>query len=143
MKKVFILLGFLLTVAFAKATGPDDILGIWLTAKGKGEMQVYKEGNKYFGKIIWLAEPNDANGVPKKDKKNPDPKLQDKPLVGAVVLRNFVYDDGEWNGGRIYDPQNGKDYKCYLKLKDAKTLNVRGYIGISLLGRTEVWTKVR
>jgi uncharacterized protein (DUF2147 family) len=143
MKKIFILLGFLLTAVFANATGPDDILGIWLTAKGKGEMQVYKEGNKYFGKIIWLAEPNDANGVPKKDKKNPDPSLQDKPLVGAVVLRNFVYDDGEWNSGRIYDPQNGKDYKCYLKLKDAKTLNVRGYIGISLLGRTEVWTKVR
>jgi uncharacterized protein (DUF2147 family) len=143
MKKIFILLGFLLTAVFANATGPDDILGIWLTAKGKGEMQVYKEGNKYFGKIIWLAEPNDANGVPKKDKKNPDPSLQDKPLVGAVVLRNFVYDDGEWNSGRIYDPQNGKDYKCYLKLKDAKTLHVRGYIGISLLGRTEVWTKVR
>jgi uncharacterized protein (DUF2147 family) len=143
MKKVFILLGLLLTTAFAKATGPDDILGIWLTAKGKGEMQIYKEGNKYFGKIIWLAEPNDANGFPKKDKNNPDPSLQSKPLVGAVVLRNFVYDDGEWNSGRIYDPQNGKDYKCYLKLKDPKTLNVRGYIGISLFGRTEVWTKVR
>jgi uncharacterized protein (DUF2147 family) len=143
MKKVSILLGFLLTAGFVRATGPDDILGIWLTAKGKGEMQIYKEGNKYFGKIIWLAEPNDANGLPKKDKNNPDPNLQGKPLAGAVLLRNFVYDDGEWNSGRIYDPQNGKDYKCYLKLKDAKTLNVRGYIGISLLGRTEVWTKVR
>jgi uncharacterized protein (DUF2147 family) len=62
--------------------------------------------------------------------------------LGLIILRDFKHDDGEWTGGRIYDPQNGKDYKCFMKLKDNKTLNVRGYIGISLLGRTEVWTRV-
>ena len=121
----------------------DDILGIWLNANGMGQIQIYKEGSKYFGKLYWLKEPNGPKGNPKMDINNPDPALRSKPLLGTVLLRDFVYDDGEWNSGRIYDPQNGKDYKCYIKLKDGKTLNLRGYIGISLLGRTEVWSRVK
>ena len=145
MKKIFALIGILLcTVSFASAnTNPDDIVGLWLNSNGQGRIQVYKEGNKYFGKIVWLKEPNGPKGNPKLDANNPDPALKTKPLLGAIVLRNFVYDDREWSSGRIYDPQNGKDYKCYMKLKDANTLSVRGYIGISLLGRTEVWTRVK
>lgn len=129
--------------SFSAATNPDAIIGVWLNGNGKGKIEIYKEGNKYFGKIIWLKEPNDSKGGPKLDANNPDPALKTKPLTGAIVLRNFVYDNDEWNSGRIYDPQNGKDYKCYLKLKDANTLSVRGYIGFSLLGRTEVWTRIR
>ncbi len=121
---------------------PDAIIGTWLNASGKGQIQVYKQGNKYFGKLIWLKEPNDENGKPKLDANNPDKNLKTKPLVGLIILRDFVHDNGEWKNGRIYDPQNGKDYKCYMKLKDAKTLNLRGYIGISFIGRTEVWTRV-
>lgn len=122
---------------------PDDILGIWLNANGQGQIQIYKEGNKYFGEIFWLKEPNGPKGNPKKDINNPDKTLQSQPLLGAILLRNFVYDGGEWNNGRIYDPQNGKEYKCYIKLKDPKTLSLRGYIGFSLLGRTEIWTRVK
>ncbi len=121
---------------------PDAILGVWLNSSGKGQIQVYKQGNKYYGKLVWLKEPNDEQGKPKLDVKNPDQNAKTKPLIGLVILRDFVHDDGEWTSGRIYDPQNGKDYKCYMKLKDPKTLNVRGYIGISMIGRTEVWTRV-
>ncbi|MBV9987830.1 MAG: DUF2147 domain-containing protein [Chitinophagaceae bacterium] len=142
MKPLIILLSFLFNSTHL-ASSADDILGVWMNATAKGQVQIYREGNKYFGKIIWLAEPNDAKGLPKTDKNNSDPNLRSKPLLGAIVLRGFVYDNGEWNSGRIYDPQNGKDYKCYLKLKDPRTLNVRGYIGISWIGRTETWTKVR
>jgi uncharacterized protein (DUF2147 family) len=131
-----------ITIASA-ATNPDDVIGIWLNANGQAQIQIYKEGNKYFGKIYWLKEPDNAKGTPKLDANNPDDNLKTKPLLGAVLLRNFVYDDGEWNSGRVYDPQNGKDYKCYIKLKDPKTLSLRGYIGISLLGRTELWTRVK
>jgi uncharacterized protein (DUF2147 family) len=143
MKRSFLLLA-LLVLGFSKSfsAGPDDIIGVWLNASGEGQIQIYKEGSRYYGKIAWLKEPNDANG-PKLDKNNPDEKLRKQPIVGLVILRDFKYDDNEWNGGRIYDPKNGKDYKCYLKLKDAKTLSLRGYIGISLLGRTEVWTRVK
>ena len=142
MKKLFLFLGLILSVFVSKASGPDDILGTWTNGNGKAHIVIYKEGNKYFGKISWLAQPNNADGTPKTDKKNPDPTRHGKPLVGAVVLRNFVYKDGEWSDGRIYDPQNGKDYKSYMTMKDnGRTLNVRGYIGLSFIGRTEVWVR--
>ena len=141
MKTALTFIGILLFPFLFAATNPDDIVGIWQNASGKGKIQIYKEGDKYFGKIIWLKEPNGPQGNPKLDGNNPDLKQRTKPLIGALILRNFKYDNGEWNGGRIYDPQNGKDYKCYLKLKDPHTLSLRGYIGFSLLGRTEVWTR--
>lgn len=144
MKKIITIICcfFSFTVFAAANTNPDDIVGIWLNANGQGQIQIYKEGGKYFGKLFWLKEPNGPKGNPKLDANNPDKSLQSKPLIGSLILRNFKYDDGEWNSGRIYDPQNGKDYKCYIKLKDARTLSLRGYIGISLLGRTEIWTRV-
>lgn len=120
----------------------DAIVGTWVNASGKGHIQIYKQGDKYYGKLVWLKEPNDAQGNPKLDVKNPNASLRTKPLLGSIILRDFVYDDKEWNSGRIYDPQNGKEYKCFLRLKDSKTLNVRGYVGVSLLGRTETWTRV-
>jgi uncharacterized protein (DUF2147 family) len=145
MKKIIPILSCLFCLnGFVLAnTNPDDIVGVWLNADGRGQIQIYKQGNTYFGKIVWIKEANDEKGNPKLDEHNPDKALKSKPLLGSMVLRNFSYDGGEWNGGRIYDPQNGKDYKCYLKLKDFRTLGVRGYIGFSLLGRTEVWTRVK
>ena len=145
MQKIISLICFLLgfsSMAMAN-NNPDDIVGTWLSADGKGHIQIFKEGNKYFGKIVWLKEPNEANGQPKMDKNNPEKSLQSKPLVGAVILHDFVFDKSEWNSGHIYDPQNGKDYKAYLRLKDANTLALRGYIGFSLLGRTEIWTRIK
>jgi uncharacterized protein (DUF2147 family) len=139
---VLILISWTITGFTNTNDNPDAVLGVWLNSSGKGQIQVYKQGNKYYGKLIWLKEPNDEQGKPKLDVNNPDKNAKNKPLLGLVILRDFVHDDGEWTGGRIYDPQNGKDYKCYMKLKDPKTLNVRGYIGISMLGRTEVWTRV-
>lgn len=144
MKKLCILFSMLCFSFLASAkTNPDDILGVWLSSNGQAHLQIYKEGEKYFGKLVWLKEPNNAKGTPKLDANNPDETLRTKTLLGLVILRNFKYDDGEWSGGRIYDPQNGKEYKSYMKLKDSKTLNLRGYIGFSLLGRTEVWTRVK
>ncbi len=144
LKNSLLLIAGILFLNAAKAdTGADDILGIWLNSSGLGQIQIYKEGDKYFGKISWLKEPNGPKGNPKLDINNPDPGKRTKTILGSLILRNFIFDDGEWNNGRIYDPQNGKEYKCYMKLKDPKTLNVRGYIGISMLGRTEVWTRVK
>ncbi|NCI46966.1 DUF2147 domain-containing protein [Sediminibacterium soli] len=139
---LFLLLSGFISTAVAKE-GPDDITGIWMNQSGKGQIQIYKEGEKYFGKIIWLKEPNNAQGNPKLDIKNPRVSLQNRPILGAVILRDFSFKNEEWSGGYVYDPANGKEYKCYMKLKDQKTLSVRGYIGISLLGRTEEWTRMR
>lgn len=146
MKKTLLFLcAFLATTVYANIdNAPDDILGFWLSENGQAQIQVYKEGDKYFGKIIWLKVPDDPKkGGPKKDYNNPKESLRDRPILGLVILRDFSFKEKEWSGGYVYDPQNGKEYKCYLKLKDPKTLSMRGYIGISLLGRTETWTRVR
>lgn len=142
MKQLLTLLGIFFCTGLLAATGSaDDIVGIWLSSNGQGKIQIYKEGDQYFGKLYWMKEPNGPKGNPKLDVNNPDPSLRNKPLLGSVILKHFKYDDGEWSGGRIYDPQNGKEYKSYIKLKDPQTLSLRGYIGISLLGRTEVWKR--
>jgi len=147
MKRYHKLLIVVLTLLYGfnsmAATGPDDVLGIWLNANGKGQIQIFKQGNAYFGKLVWLKEPNDEQGKPKLDKNNPDNQLKAKPVLGLQILKGFQFDKDEWNNGKIYDPQNGKEYKCYMKMKDANTLLVRGYIGISMIGRTETWTRIK
>lgn len=127
---------------FAQA-GAGQILGTWLSGSGKGHVKIEQIGNSYHGYLIWLKEPNDENGKPKKDAKNPDPALAAKPLIGTRLLKSFVYKgNGVWSDGTIYDPENGKTYKCTITLKDNNTMEVRGYIGISLIGRTDVWKRV-
>lgn len=145
MKKTVLFFCLLISGTFlsAQERKADDILGTWLNATGKGQIRIYKTGNAFFGKIIWLKEPNGQDGKPKLDINNPSLSAHSRPIIGTEVLRNFIFDTDRWTGGTIYDPQNGKDYKCIIKLKDHQTLSLRGYIGISLLGRTEVWTRVQ
>jgi uncharacterized protein (DUF2147 family) len=123
-------------------TKADDIAGIWLTnGDDPAKIQIYKSGDKFYGKIIWLKIPL-LNGAPKVDKNNPDKTKRSTPIIGLALLSGFTFNgDDAWKGGVIYDPQNGKTYSCNISLKDKNTLKVRGYIGISLLGRTEVWTR--
>lgn len=133
--------------AEAQEVNADDILGIWLNEDKDAHVNVYKENNLYYGKIVWLKDPIDEEtGKPKLDDENEDESLRDRPIMGLMLLRDFEFDgDDEWEGGRIYDPKNGKDYKCYIEFKDdddKNLLKVRGYIGVSLLGRTTYWTRV-
>lgn len=118
----------------------DDIVGTWVAGENKAKVQIYRSGDKYHGKITWLREPL-KEGKPKTDSKNPDARLRNTPVVGLVVLKDFVYDDGEWLSGHIYDPSSGKEYSCRITMPDKNTLKVRGYIGFSLFGRTEVWKR--
>ena len=129
---------------FAQKHKAGDILGIWYNEEKTSKVQVYQEGNKFFAKVVWLKEPNDkTTGKARTDNLNPDAKLQKTPLMGLVVLKNFVFDgDEEWNDGTIYDPKNGKTYSCKIHFGDSPNLlKIRGYVGISLLGRTTYWTK--
>lgn len=143
MKAIILLLTLLSVTGFDTTSGADAIIGVWKNGSGKGHVQIYKNNGKYYGKIVWLREALDANGRPKVDRKNEDPDKRNTPLIGLVMLKDFEYDDGEWNGGHIYNPSDGKEYKAYIQLEDSKTLTVRGYVGISLFGKTDVWTRVR
>lgn len=122
---------------------PDAILGVWQNASGKGHIQIYKQGNYYFGKIIWLKNPVDADGKPKVDKHNSDPNDRNNPLIGLVMLKHFTYKDNEWTDGHIYNPQDGKEYKGYIKMPNSNTIVIRAYIGFSWIGKSDTWTRVR
>ena len=136
----------LLLVAFAmtgSAQNKDAILGKWVNSTGEAHLEITKRSEKFFGKIVWLKDPKDEKGNVKTDYKNPTVSLRSKPIVGLEILKNFVYEDGKWTDGNIYDPKSGKLYSCNMTLKDNGDLSMRGYIGVSLLGRTEVWKRVK
>ena len=145
----FLLLLVISSLTFASFTFIDDknaVVGTWETAgPKKGHVQIYEKGGTFFGKLVKLSDPNDpTTGKPKLDIKNPDVAKQSRPLLNLPLMYNFKYDGGNvWSDGKIYDPESGKEYNCKMTLKDPNTLEVRGYIGISLLGRTQIWTRVK
>jgi len=144
MNSLLILLSTFFFSTAVREHSPDAIVGIWQNGTGKGHIQIYKQNNKYYGKIIWLKDGKDKSGNPKVDLKNPDPAKRNKPLIGLIMLRDFKYEEeGEWSGGRLYNPSDGKEYKAYFRMKDPRTLLVRGYVGISVIGKTDEWTRVR
>lgn len=131
------LLALFVTVA---ATAQDAVTGKWWSPKRDGQIEIYKTtGGKYYGKLVWSKTPG------KRDEKNPDAALRSRELVGTNIFTNFSYDpgDNEWVDGKIYDPTSGKTYSCKMWLTDNnKVLSVRGYVGFSLLGRTEKFARV-
>jgi uncharacterized protein (DUF2147 family) len=119
-----------------------SVEGAWLSADGTGWIKIELSD---YGPIGSIAGSPDESGNRKssdKDDLNPDPALRDRLLLGLTIMDGFTYaGDGKWKSGRIYDPNSGKTYKCRLTLVDENTLELRGYIGFSLLGRTETWTR--
>jgi uncharacterized protein (DUF2147 family) len=124
----------------ADKSAADAVLGKWWFPKKNGQLEITKSGGVYSGKVIAYDDPEVL------DNKNPDPELAKRKFVGIEMLSNFKYDadENQWLGGTIYDGDSGKTYKCTLWFEDGKPdeLKARGYIGISLLGRTETFKRV-
>jgi uncharacterized protein (DUF2147 family) len=81
-------------------------------------------------------------GTPKLDRKNPDLSLKAKPILGLEIVHDFIYNgDGKWVDGRVYDPKNGKTYRGKMTVVAPNQLDLLGFIGVPLLGRTTTWTK--
>ncbi len=117
---------------------PDTILGIWFNEEKDAKIKIYRIERKYFGKIVWLKTGLDISAF---DNNNPSIELRKRKKVGLVILTDFVFDSGQWEDGEIYDPKSGKTYSCIIKIQKDGSLHVRGYIGISIIGRTAIWTK--
>jgi uncharacterized protein (DUF2147 family) len=143
MKSIFLALAFLIAAPFVNAQTADDVIGIWLTEGGKSKVEVFKKDGKYYAKIIWLKTPNYEDGTPKIDKNNPDKSLNKRPIIGMEILQGLEWDDDEFEDGEIYDPESGKTYSCEAEFDGMDKLNVRGFIGFSMIGRTTVWTRVK
>ncbi len=127
----------LFTIGLQAQTAPQDaVVGIWFNAEKDGKVQIYKQNDKYFGKLIWMK-------TPRKDTENPDAKLRANDLQGVILLKDFKFTGKSWEDGTIYDPKNGKTYSCIIKPKGANNLDIRGFVGISLLGRTTSWTRTK
>jgi uncharacterized protein (DUF2147 family) len=145
-KKISLLAMFTMAVLmisthFASAQ-KDKVEGFWLNQEKEAKIEIYKAKNgKFYGKIVWLKEPN-RNGKPKMDDNNPKANLKTQPIIGLLILKGFNKDDEDtYEDGTIYDPKNGKTYSCKITYENANKLSIRGYVGISMLGRTTTWTR--
>jgi uncharacterized protein (DUF2147 family) len=130
MKKVILTMALAL---MAVAGYSQDVLGKWITETGDAQVEIYKSGDKLNGKIIWLAK-----GPETTDSHNSDEKLRSRKLLGVNILSGLSQKKDKWEGGRIYNPKNGKNYKCSIWLEGDK-LKVRGYLGVFY--ETQTWKR--
>lgn len=149
MKTALITITLLLAAAAAAfGAGSGDETGIWKTEGGDSLLEVFRCGDKICGTIVWLKVPKYVDrqdgpvGKVKTDRKNPDPSLRNRPILGLQVMKGFtVKGVNRWVRGTCYNPENGKSYKSKMYLASPNRLEVRGYIGFSLIGRTHVLTR--
>lgn len=124
------------------AQDSNGILGTWFNQEKDSKIQIYKSGESYFGKIVWIKNhPADEN--PALDSKNPDEEDRKKPVMGLNILKNFRFSGkNSWIEGKIYNPRDGNSYAGKMTLKNKNTLDLRGYIGSPIFGKTVTFTRV-
>lgn len=119
----------------------DKVKGIWYNTEKTSKIKIFLATNgKYYGRIVWMQNPD------KLDVNNPDDTKHSEPIFNSLIINNFTYDSDskQWNGGTIYDPDNGKTYDCYMWFDDNNfdLLHVKGYImGLKFAGREVEWTR--
>jgi uncharacterized protein (DUF2147 family) len=139
----------LLWIATAHAVEGDIILGIWDNEEKDAQIEIFKCGKKYCGKIVWINKPvYEANentsrvGLPRTDDKNLNPVFRDRPIIGLQIMSGFEYAGKyQWIGGTVYDPKSGKTYSGKMTLASRDRLDLRGYLIFSFFGRTSSWTR--
>lgn len=136
--QIFLLL-LVSQVAFSQS-----ILGKWKTIDDetgveKGVVEIYEKGGLIYARIVEIFEPQ----FKKQKCSLCCCEQKDEPLLGLVIIKGLKKDDDEYNGGNVLDPKNGKHYKCYIKLEEKDKLKVRGYLGVSIFGRTQYWYRVK
>ena len=141
MKKIIAFITLFFTSAATVFAQTGDIQGVWLNSDKDAKVQIYKAGETYSGKIIWIRDMYEADGKTlKKDSKNPNDNLKTRTILNLNILGGFNYVGDEWKGGQLYDPKTGKTYKSTMKLRGAM-LEIRGYVGSPIFGKTTVWTR--
>jgi uncharacterized protein (DUF2147 family) len=126
------------------ATGADTVSPIGVWKNDDATFEIFENQGKLSGKIIAMREPRTPEGRDKTDIHNPDAAKRERPIIGLVFLSGFTQKSRtRWENGTVYDPKSGNTYSCSMELDGPEKINMRGYIGISLIGRTDVWTRVR
>ncbi len=139
------LLALLAAAAPAGAAGLSPF-GVWFTQDHDGAFEIYPcRDGLLCGRLVWMADESPRPGTtgPQRDIHNPDPARRDRTICGLEMMTGFRPDaDGVWSGGRIYNPEDGEDYRSTVTVKGPNTLALRGYIMVPLLGQTQIWTRV-
>lgn len=149
MKKIIFIFSLLFCSEFRSQISDKsyfpDLIGLWLSENKKQKVRVvYDSKSKtYTGKLEFMYEDDQVNGRKMLDVNNPNPQLRNRRVTGINFLHSFKYEGNRKFRGYIYDPVSGKEYRCLLTLRpDHKTAEIRGYILIPWIGRTEIATKV-
>ena len=141
ISKCNLLLAVLCLLAVNRAAAVPPVEGTWLSGDGDGWIEITIRGNGLSGVIT--GSPTSGDDRPNMDEKNPDPALRSRPLTGLQLFAGFTWDgERRWTGGTIYDPNSGRTYRCIITWVDHDTLQVRGYVGVPILGRTESWKRL-
>ena len=123
----------------SRPANADSIIGKWMNTDKNLEVEVFKAGNAYQGRVLWFDDTDDKNSPmnDRHDTKNPDRSLRNRKIIGLVVMTGLVYnkDDDEWQDGRIYDSSSGKDWNAKAWINKEGMLKVRGYWHFSIFGQ--------
>jgi uncharacterized protein (DUF2147 family) len=138
MRHLFLTILFLnfTTMLFSQSKA-DDIIGVWYSPIKEGNVQIFKSGNKYYGKIVYLKNSVDKEGNPVLDVNNPDKEKRKMPLVGILLLTEITFDGkkNSWKGKLYdYDGEKGNTYDSYLTITKSGKLNIKGFWGLSFFG---------
>lgn len=142
--RLFFIFSTLLIFCFSLSLKAQDITdGLWYNEEKDAKIEIFKNDNgKYEGKIVWLKRP-EINGKPRLDRKNKDKDKRDRKLMGLHLVTGMEKKGNQFKDGEIYDPKSGKTYSAKMTPDGKDKLDVRGYIGISLIGRTTTWTRTK
>lgn len=130
----------ILLLIISSSISAQTIFGKWEnrdeeTNKVDSVIEVYEKEGKAFAKIIEITNDQRKNALCTAC----NGKLKDEPILGMNILTGLKKDGKEWSGGKILDPKNGKEYKCYIELESDNKMKIRGYIGFAMFGRTAYW----
>lgn len=145
MKKLFVLVLGVLFFSYGNLFAQQSIFGEWKTiddetGEAKSVVEIYEQNGKAFGKVTKIFREDKQDAVCSEC--DDDDSRKGQKILGMVILKNMEKDGDEWTDGKILDPNKGSEYKCTMWLEDGK-LHVRGYIGFSMIGRTQVWERAK
>jgi uncharacterized protein (DUF2147 family) len=130
-----------LSLSVSAQNKPDDLLGKWINDDSTAHFEIFKTGNTYNAKTIWLAKPKNENGELKLDKNNSDKKLRNRPILGMVLLTGlqFYSNNSIWNDGKIYTPERGETLACKIKLNNKNELALT--VSKNIFSSTKKWKR--
>ncbi len=135
-------LAALLTMWAGATSAADSIIGVWLTEERDSKIEFAACGNVLCGRVVWLVKPNDEEGVPYRDIRNPNPELRDRTILGLAIFPSLTpADDADQWRGRVYNPEDGETYKTFVSLLPNGTLEVKGCVLGGLICDSSYWTR--